>query len=266
MNTPTFLGDPRLRTASIDGARWLTHLQLWSPTGQDQLVTGDHETAVVLLRGTFDLHGGPTAWPARGARRSEYEGRPMAVYLPKHTTFRAEHGQGEILLVAAKQPAAAPGTNSDGRAGLGLKALLPLAGSGKSFDPNSGEWRPAETFPSAPESLPPRRMTRLPCGALWVERVLAADYKAATLCIDEVVLQPGQTLGIADIPERPKCDELLLFVRTEGTVQLGTAGDGTPAHTARGELVFAGEAAVGTAQQITAQEGRTYVLVAYAGK
>lgn len=262
MTTAPWSGDARLRTFGLPHARWAESVQLWRPVGSDRLVTGAGETAALLLAGTFDLIGGGTAWPARGARTTPFAGRPMAVFLPPHTEFCAQNGHGEILLLAARQPA--PPREVHGREAMAQKPLLPLAGSGKSFDPTAGEWRPAETFPSAPESLPPRRMTRLPCGPLWVERVLAADYKAATLCLDEIVLQPGQTLCIADVPERPKCDELLLFVRTEGEVQLGA--NGAPAHTARGDLVFAGDAAVGTAQRITAQEGRTYVLVAYAGK
>ncbi len=262
MKALTCHGADHLRTATVDGGRWLAQLQLWQPTEQDQLVTGEVETAVVLLRGTFNLFGGPTAWPARGARQTPFTGRPMAVYLPPRTTFRAEHGQGEILLVGARQPAAAPA--ADGRAGLGLKALLPLAGSGKSFDPNSGEWRPAETFPSAAESLPPRRMERIAVGKVTVERVLAPDYKAATLSLDEVVLLADESLRLADVPGRPRGEEVLVFVRSEGTSQVTHDGITTEM---TGDAVFWLPTPNGTIDlTIAAAGGRSYALVAYAGK
>jgi hypothetical protein len=144
------------------------------------------------------------------------------VFLPPRTTFRAANGRGEMLLVAARQPATGP--EPTGRDALAHKPLLPLAGSGKAFDPGSGEWKPAETFPSSPESLPPRRFTRLQAGACVVERLLAPDYKAATLVVDEVVVPPGASLRLADVPQRPRCDELALFVRGTGTVDPADGG------------------------------------------
>lgn len=207
-------GDDRLRTATATGARWLVQAQLWRPRDPDCIATGAHETAVILLHGTFDLAGGGTTWPARGARQDPCAGRPMAVFLPPHTEFRCANGRGEILLLAARQPAPPP--LPTGRDLLAQKPLLPLAGSGKSFDPTSGEWRPAETFPDAPESLPPRRFERFAVGACTLERVFAPDYKAATLCVDEVVVPPAATFALADVPSRPACDETLLFVRGDG--------------------------------------------------
>ena len=59
----------RLRTAATTGTKWLEHLQLWRPEDVDTVATGAHETAVILLRGTFDLMAGTTSWPARGARQ-----------------------------------------------------------------------------------------------------------------------------------------------------------------------------------------------------
>lgn len=254
-------GDARLRTAPVDGARWLAHAQLWRPTAADQLATAEVETAVVLLSGTFDLCGGPTPWPARGARSSPFHGRPMAVFLPPRTVFRAERGDGEILLVGARQPAAPAVVQ--GREALGRSPLLPLAGSGKSFDPNSGEWRPAETFPSAPESLPPRRMERIAVGALTVERVLAPDYKAATLSVDEVVLPAGQQLVLGAIPGRPACTEALLFVRSEGQAECRVGG---VVHGVSGDAVFVFDRGELDAATVRAAAGRTYALVAWAGK
>lgn len=256
-----WLGDERLRTAATPGARWLQHVQVWRPAAADRLQTGAGESAVVLLSGTFDLFGGPTAWPARGARTTPFQGRPMAVFLPPQTVFRAERGPGEILLVAAAQPQVAETT---GREALTKKPLLPLAGSGKAFDPGSGEWRPAETFPTAPESLPPRRMERLPVGDLVVERVMGPDYKAATLSLDEVVIPAGRTLPLTEIPARPPADELLLFVRAEDRAELHLGGERTEV---RGDAAFvlplAGRA---PAAVVAATAGRVYALLAWAGK
>ncbi|MBL9079537.1 MAG: 5-deoxy-glucuronate isomerase [Planctomycetes bacterium] len=245
MTTAPWSGDARLRTFGLPHARWAESVQLWRPVGSDRLVTGAGETAALLLAGTFDLIGGGTAWPARGARTTPFAGRPMAVFLPPHTEFCAQNGHGEILLLAARQPA--PPREVHGREAMAQKPLLPLAGSGKSFDPTAGEWRPAETFPTAPESLPPRRMQRLSVGALTVERVLAPDYKAATLSVDEVVVPAGGTLRIAEIPGRPRADEVIVFTRGEDGDTAALHGD------VDGVCIAAGAAP-------------RYVVLAYAGK
>ena len=156
----------RLRTAATTGTKWLEHLQLWRPEDVDTVATGAHETAVILLRGTFDLMAGTTSWPARGARQSELAGRPMAVFLPPETSFRVGGGapDGEILMISARQPEV---EEVVGKEALSHKPLLPLAGSGKAFDPATGEWKPEETFATAAESLPPRRFAppaRCPLG------------------------------------------------------------------------------------------------------
>lgn len=253
-------GDHRLATAGCAETRWLDQIQLWRPTDPDRLRTGDHETAVLLLGGTFDLVGGGTAWPARGARQDPFGGRPMAVFLPPHTDFQVGNGSGEILLIAARQPARRD--EPAGRAVLASKPLLPMAGSGKSFDPNSGEWRPAETFPTAPESLPPRRFERIPVGQSTVERVFAPDYKAATLSVDEVVIPAGATLTLADVPGRAAADEALLFVRSEGTAAI----DGLPLAAADGDRTLLLDRAALERCRVQAIAGRTYVVIAYAGK
>jgi hypothetical protein len=243
--TCTWSGDARLRTVTFPAARWCTQVQLWRPDDPDRLTTGDAETAVLLLSGTFDLVGGQTAWQARGARKTPFEGRPMALFLPPRTDFRTGNGQGEILLLSARQPPAPPA--AEGRAAFAQKPLLPMAGSNKSFDPTTGAWLPAEAFPTAPESLPPRRMQRLPVGDLVVERVLAPDYKAATLSLDEVVVPAGATLRVRDIPGRPRADEVLVFVR----------GDGGDAAFVRGDVDDV---------VLTAGSVPSYVALAYAGK
>lgn len=250
MSTLSFAGDQRLTTAACPGARWLVHLQLWRPLDPDHLVTGDCETAAILLGGTFDLVGGATAWPARGARQDPFTGRPMAVFLPKHTEFRTSKGRGEILLIAARQPARREPPS--GRDAFASKPLLPLAGSGKSFDPNSGEWKPAETFPEAPESLPPRRFERIQIGACALERIFASDYKAATLSVDEVVVPAGASFALADVPRRPACDEVALFVRR--STASGATSDTT--------MVLPGLAN----WTLPASDATTYVVLAWAGK
>lgn len=252
-------GQSRLRQARPTAASWFTHLQLWQPTADDAIETATEETVAVLLRGTFDLQGGPTSWPARGARTSPLQGRPMAVFLPPQTRLRASNGSGEILLLSARQPAAAP--IASGREVFAHKPLLPLAGSGKSFDPSSGEWRPAETFPDAAESLPPRRMERLTVGTATIERVLAPDYKAATLCIDETVLPAGATFDLASIPGRPPHAELLVFVHSEAPVTCGPlllppGGAAALCPTPGGQLNL----------QLQTGNAPAYILLGYAGK
>lgn len=259
MTALTFRDADGQRAAAAADLQWLDTLRLWSPATHDTIVTGEVETAVILLSGTFDLAAGGNAWPARGARRTPFEGRPMAVYLPPKSEFRASGGDGELLLIGARQPAGRP--VAEGREALSQSPLLPLAGSGKSFDPATGEWLPAEAFPTSPESLPPRRMQRLTAGDVAVERVFVVDYKAATLTVDEFVLQPGQTLGLDAVPERPAHTELFVFVRTEGSAALGCG------------TAVAGDAAFALATPdarsdfaVTADAGRAYVVFAYAGK
>lgn len=246
--------EPGLRTAAADGAELLAHAMLWRPAERRELVTGNVETAAVILGGTFDLTAGDpggerNSWPARGARQTPFEGRPMAVFLPPGSEFGAADGDGEILLVAARQPDGGP-TPQEGRQALSQSPLLPLAGSGKAFDPATGEWMPAETFPTSAESLPPRRMRRRDVGDVPVERVLAADYKAATLTVDEAVIPPGRRLAVAEVDDRPAHREVLVFTRAGGvdTVRvMATPGGAVDC------VVEAGAEPV-------------YVLLAYAGK
>lgn len=262
MNPLAWHGDDRWRQADCAGAQWLVHVACWRPRDPDTITTGEHEVAAILLSGTFDLVGGTTAWPARGARQTPFAGRPMAVFLPKHTPLRTTNGNGEILLVAARQPAARE--EPQGRAALAHKPLLPLAGSGKAFDPHRGEWLPAETFPTAPESLPPRRFERLTVGAVTVERVFAPDYKAGTLAADEVVVPAGASLAVAAIPGRSRHDELLVFARSDGAAQVQVAGT---RQDLRGDAAFV-VATPGGAVDVTLCAGAMplYAVLAYAGK
>lgn len=252
------------RLARVPG-QLFTELRLWQPGGTAAYTTDDVESAAVILHGTFDLVGNGTAWPARGARRTEYEGRPMAVFLPPRADCSANGPVGEIAIVAARQPTKVE--LPAGRAALSQKPLLPMAGSGKAFDPSSGEWRPAETFPTAAESLPPRRMQQLPVGALTVERVLAPDYKAATLSVDEVVLPAGAELQLGAIPGCPPAREVLLLLRTEGQLSLVEANSGHVHHAPpEPEHAWLLSPAEFAATSLRADRGRGYALIAYAGK
>lgn len=184
--------------------------------------SGDGESCALLLGGTFDLRGGATQWPNRGARATPFEGRPVAVFLPPRTEFAASSGRGEILVIEAKRPVVA---RTEGRAALHQSPLLPLSGSGKSFDPTRGEWLPAESFPTAAESLPPRRIAQVMLGDVRVERVFAADYKAEALCVDEFVVPAGRTADLGTLPLAPTADEALLFVRGNAGTRVERDGE-----------------------------------------
>jgi hypothetical protein len=180
------------------------------------------------------------------------------VFLPPKTEFRAQNGRGEMLLVGARQPQRPP---VEGRAALSNKPLLPLAGSGKAFDPATGEWMPAESFPTSAESLPPRRMQRLPAGSAMVERVLAPDYKAATLSVDEAVLAPGTTLRLGDVPGLAPAEEVLLFARSDTPIGIG---HGSVETRHGGDVAFL--LPCDAELRFTAGNSPAYVLFAYAGK
>ena len=202
----------RLVARTTDGSI-LTSLARAAVANGITVRTGDGETCAIVITGTFDLRGGSTQWQSRGARTSPFAGRPVAVFLPPRTEFAAENGAGEILWIEAKKPEAPAAT---GREALRQSPLLQLSGSGKSFDPTRGEWMPAESFPTAAESLPPRRIAQAQCGAVRVERVFAADYKAETLVVDEAVIQDGQVLDLALLPLPASATEALVYVRCDG--------------------------------------------------
>jgi len=246
-------------TPAPGAARLFTALYRLEVDGTLEVTTGDEETCAILLGGTFDLVGGTTAWPSRGARTAPLGGRPVAVFLPPRTPFAARNGRGQILLIAARQPLTAKAT---GRAALQQSPLLPLAGSGKAFDPGTGEWRPAETFPSAPESLPPRRIERVTLGAVTVERVFAADYKAATLTVDEVAVAAGATFLARSVPLPAGACECMVYLRSDAPIALaGVELARLPA----GEhaLLLDGPA---TTLALTAGLAPVYAVLAHAGK
>lgn len=209
---PWTIDGPRLVARTAEGSI-LTSIARAVVADGITVLTGDGETCAIVVTGTFDLRGGSTQWQSRGARSTPFAGRPVAVFLPPRTEFAAENGTGEILWIEAKKPEAPAAT---GREALRQSPLLQLSGSGKSFDPTRGEWMPAESFPTAAESLPPRRIAQAQCGAVRVERVFAADYKAETLVVDEAVIQDGQVLDLALLPLPASATEALVYVRCDG--------------------------------------------------
>jgi hypothetical protein len=238
---------------------WFTGLRIVPVHGAQDVTTGDEEACVLLLAGTFDLAAGGTHWGNRGARASPLVGRPSAVFLPPRTTLRAGNGDGELLVVSARRP---PAPAAVGRAVLAQSPLLPLAGSGKAFDPRSGEWLTAEAFPSSAELLPPRRMPRAAVGPVTVEHVFPADYKAATLTIAEAVLPAGTTLRLASLLEPGAGREMLVFVRGEAHLQ--APGD-DQAVAGEGAACFATPLGIAGAEIHVGNEP-CYLVIALAGK
>ena len=212
--------------------------------GEARVRTGQGEEAcAIVLDGTFDLQAGGTRWQSRGARVDPRQGRPVAVYVPPDAEFQASGGDGSALWFSAMQPKAPP---AEGLLALRQTPLLPLAGSGKAFDPASGGWLPQESFPNAAESLPPRRIDRhllvrhqrdrvallhvladqrRQAGhALDVERVFAAEYKAATLCVDECTIAAHSEFRWGDLPRPPAARHALLYVACEAPVVIRAMG------------------------------------------
>lgn len=258
MQILTLTAGPNGRRALLPASCHFTRAEVMAVSGQGTVTIGDEECCALVLSGTFDLRSGSTAWPSRGTRREPHDGRPVAVFLPPHADFTASGGSGEILLLGARRPEAPPAT---GRDALRQSPLLPLAGSGKAFDPGSGEWRPAETFPTAAESLPPRRMQQIDAGGIVVERVFPPDYKAATLTVDEAVLPDGTVLALAGLAP-PSAEACLVYVRAEGELSIT---DGPIVVVVGGEAMVHHDGEAGRLE-LGARGGRAYVALAYAGK
>ena len=264
--------DQALRIA-IPDAQWLVELSVHDVTDQLQLKTNDEEAAVVLLSGTFDLVGGSSSWPSRGARSTPTGGRPVAVYLPPDAPFSAAASSadgGHSLLVArSRRPKAEP---TKGREALSSIPLLPMAGSDKSFDPQTGEWRPAETFASAPEHLTPRRIERIEKEGAVIERVFAADYKAAAISVDEIALQPGASLSLSALPQPASAVECAIFVQSPHPVRIEHDGQTLDVSRPDGSRGFAFCAGAPTGLQLHCEASganettAAYIAIAYAGK
>jgi hypothetical protein len=256
--------DGSIRRAVAAGCALFTGCEFAAVHGQLTATTADAEEAlVVVLSGTFDLQAGPSHWGQRGARSEPRAGRPLGVFLPPRTPLSASHGDGELLLVRARQALLAP--PATGRQALSQKPLLPLAGSGKAFDPAAGEWLPAETFPTAPELIPPRRAERRELAGVTIERIFPPAYKAATLSLDEVVLLPQATLALAQLQVPAGCRELLLAIRGAGVaLHLVDADGAARREVIDGDAVFAGTLPADLSLQ--AGPGGGYAVFSWAGK
>lgn len=248
-------GDPRARIGD-PGGRWLAELRLVEPVGRrfEHRTAGDVESALLVLGGTFDLGAGQSSWARRGVRTDPLDGPPVCVYLPPDTVWHAAEGHGRILLVSARRPA--PPELSP-RERVASKGLLPMAGSGKAFDPTSGSWRPRESFADAPEAILPRHIESLELGSgARLRRVLPGGYKSLGLCLDELTLDAGAAATVPPpIPGTEHPAETLVYVFGEDRVAVGDA-------------TFAGEGiaiVAGAPPPIRALGGRGYAALFYGG-
>ncbi len=257
---PWTTGADGVRTAVPPQGSALAPLRLFAATdGGCRGVTGAAECGLLVLGGTFDLRAGGNGWGSRGARPDPFGGRPVAVFVPPDSDFAAA-GTGEFLVCGAVPPKLAPPT---GRAALHDKPLLPMAGSGKAYDPQTGEWKLHEEFASAAQAILPRHIERSDAGGVVVERVFAPAYKARGFCLDELVVPAGATFALQSLPSAPGgAVELLLFARPRGRATLHAGG---VAHALAGDAAFALRLPAADLR-IVAADGPCYAVLAWAGK
>lgn len=246
--------------------------------------TEGEEAAIIVLGGTFDLRAGGNAWGSRGSRSDPFAGRPVAVFLPPRCEWSGV-GTGELLVLGAVVPPAAEKPVT-GREALARKPLLQMAGSGKAFDPVSGEWKTHEEFASSPQAVLPRHIERVEVAAggrggavVAVERVFPVSYKALGLCVDEAVVPAGVEFRVTELVGRPAgAVELMVYVRARGVAEVRCGGAVERAESvagadglqrAEGEAAFAlrlgGDRGAGD-MTVTARGGPCYVALAWAGK
>ena len=222
---------------ALAGAHWFTRLELHDAAdGVVRGETGDEEAGLLLLRGTFDLQAGATTWGGRGARNTPLGAKPIAIFVPPRTPFAGATKAGSMLVVGCRQLPDQP--TVEGKAALSHKPLLQMAGANKAYDPNTGEWRNAESFPSSPELIAPRRIERIEHGSVVEERVFPADYKTSAFTLGELHFPAAARL---ELPLRPD-EELLLFVQATAPVAVRVGGEeaqlsGTAACIAHGATV-----------------------------
>ena len=245
------------RVAQDPSWQWLCRFELRTVQGEVEGRTDPGvETLVLLLSGTYDLEAGGGSWLSRGVRKSAFEGKPVGLFLPPGTRYAFRNGEGEVLMVSGRQPPP-PSEPDTVEETLSKKPLLPMAGSGKAFNPKTGEWLREEDFPSAPEAILPRRVQEQQLGQNLLRQVFPFDYKALCLCLCECVIQDGTTLDVPrlDIANYP--EETAVYFTTNGTVR-ASQGDTEIALTQQG--VVAGQNLV-----LTAEGGDAYVAIARAG-
>jgi hypothetical protein len=140
-----------------------------------------------------------------------------------------------------------------------------MAGSGKAFDPTTGEWKLHEEFASSAQAILPRHIERSDAAGIAVERVFAPGYKARGLCVDELVIPDGRTFLVADLADRPpRARELMVFVRPRAAAEL-RAGAQTVKCTADGVFLLDLQTA-GPDLALTASGGPCFAVLGWAGK
>lgn len=232
--------------------RWLSSLEYFSIDGEYSSRTGDVENLLIVLDGTFDIVAGGGSWTARGIRTSPIDGKPVALFLPPRIGFGLSNGTGSVLLVSGIQPEQ---VEKAGEASS-KRPLLALAGSGKAFDPASGEWKREEDFPSSPEAVLPRRIeTTTPADGVTVRHVFPFGYKALCLGLDEIVLTAGCTTGVPEpeVPDYP--EEIALYYEAPGGLVLDSE-----TLTDRGFVPV-----VSADTEFTAGDADVFLALAYAG-
>lgn len=254
------LGEGKVATPPADSAFAPLRLYRSEPGGECIGSTSSEEAGLLVLGGTFDVQAAGNGWGSRGARSDPFAGRPVAIFLPPHAPFAAR-GQGEILVLGAVPPPPVPVT---GREALGKQPLLQMAGSGKAFDPTTGEWKLHEEFASAAQAILPRHIERSDAGGIAVERVFAPGYKSRGLCVDELVVPEGKAFRLTALPDRPaRARELMLFVRPRGNAELRA---GAAATRATADAVFVIATADAGDLSLTASGGPCYAVLGWAGK
>jgi hypothetical protein len=254
---PLTAGGDRTRQAVIPDARWLSTFAVVAPGGAPlQQAPSPQEGLVVILSGAHDLFAGGGSWARRGLRPTPFEGRPCALYVPPGIEFAAVSNEGELLVVRARLPAKPGPKEVSGR-----KPLLPLAGSGKAFDGERGDWVRIEDFAHSPEAILPRRIQAEESGSVRVEHVFPPDYKAAVLSLDEAVLRAGATWAPA-IPRHAV--EVALYARPIPGGELRCRAGGVEV-SVTGEAVVHVPAAFEEGALALSASGGCYVAAAFAG-
>lgn len=239
---------------ALAGAHWFTRLELHEAAdGAVRSETADEEAGLLILHGTFDLQAGATTWGGRGARTVPLGAKPIAVFVPPRTPFAGATKAGSMLVVGCRQLPDQP--RVEGKAALSHKPLLQMAGANKAYDPNTGEWRNAESFPSSPELIAPRRIERIEHGSVVEERVFPADYKTSAFTLGELHFPTAARL---ELPLRPD-EELMLFV--ESTMPLTVA-----VGTQHAQLANRGACIVHGATVTLTAGGPAFVVMAHAPK
>jgi hypothetical protein len=214
------------------------------------------ESVCVVHSGVHDLYAGGGSWPRRGLRTAPFDGRPVAIYLPPSVPYGVETGDGILLVASVRQPELS--TPLSERERLARKPLLPLMGSGKAFDPSTGEWRTRESFPESPEAILPRRVLEIDLGhGARLQRILPFDYKARGLCADELTLAAHGSCRLTPPTTGDYPREAAAWIECESPCEFG------------GHVLTAGTHAFRFDPQdppiLRTHAGRAWALLVYAG-